>query len=257
MSVNTKINNQLVRSAGLYKASVPIGYGDCYSAVEREVGCWVDGRPIYQLTYYISALPSSVGATTYSVGTTNVERVWLKDCMIGIGNGFIVRNDQTAYSSFYTASITFRPSVTDGDVKIHCYNGQDRHTTDAYVTVRYIKSTDTPGSGMWLPNGNYAHHYSTDEQIIGTWIDGSTLYEKTWDFTNQLSVNSQTWTNTIISKSGFNTIIRAVGINIDGAVWDILGARASSSSSDYVQIYSTRNTNVNIKCLILQYTKTT
>lgn len=26
------------------------------------------------------------------------------------------------------------------------------------------------------------HHYSTDEQVVGTWIDGSTLYEKTIDF---------------------------------------------------------------------------
>ena len=23
------------------------------------------------------------------------------------------------------------------------------------------------------------HHYSTDEQVVGTWIDGSTIYEKT------------------------------------------------------------------------------
>ena len=27
------------------------------------------------------------------------------------------------------------------------------------------------------------HNYSTDEQVVGTWIDGSTLYEKTISFT--------------------------------------------------------------------------
>jgi hypothetical protein len=47
------------------------------------------------------------------------------------------------------------------------------------VTVQYTKTTDTAGSGQWTPQGVPAHHYSTDEQVVGTWIDGSTIYEKT------------------------------------------------------------------------------
>lgn len=31
-------------------------------------------------------------------------------------------------------------------------------------------------------SGELAHHYSTTEQVIGTWIDGKPLYEKTVDF---------------------------------------------------------------------------
>ena len=30
-----------------------------------------------------------------------------------------------------------------------------------------------------LYSGNASHNYSTDEQIVGTWIDGKPLYEKT------------------------------------------------------------------------------
>lgn len=30
-----------------------------------------------------------------------------------------------------------------------------------------------------LAQGGYAHHYSTTEQVVGTWIDGKPLYEKT------------------------------------------------------------------------------
>ena len=48
-----------------------------------------------------------------------------------------------------------------------------------YLTMQYTKTTDTAGSGKWTPQGVPAIHYSTDEQVIGTWIDGSTLYEKT------------------------------------------------------------------------------
>lgn len=28
--------------------------------------------------------------------------------------------------------------------------------------------------------GDNKHHYSTEEQIVGTWLDGSTIYEKTF-----------------------------------------------------------------------------
>lgn len=28
-------------------------------------------------------------------------------------------------------------------------------------------------------SGSSGHNYSTDEQVVGTWIDGSTIYEKT------------------------------------------------------------------------------
>ena len=190
MSVNVKENGSLTKVSGLYKVTTPIGYGDCYSTTEKEVGCFVDGKPVYQKTIYISALPSTVGSTTYSADTTNAERSWIMAGITGIGEGTRVRIDQDSYNSLKTASITWATSITDGDVKVVCYNGQDRHTTDAYITVQYTKSTDTAGSGMYLPNGDKAVHYSTDEQVIGTWIDGSTLYRKVINF-GQLPANSQ------------------------------------------------------------------
>ena len=114
---------------------------DNYLTTEHVVGTWIDGRTIYEITYYIASLPSSAGVTIYSVGTTGVDSCWLKDCIIGVGNGFIIRNDQSDYAAFKTASITFRPSVTDGDIKLNCYNGQNRSSTSAYVTIRYFKTT--------------------------------------------------------------------------------------------------------------------
>ena len=195
---------------------VPQGYGyeslgDCYSTEEREVGCWIDGKPVYQITYYISALPSTAGSTVYSTGITGVENVWLKDCIIGNSNGFNVRNDQDAYSSFRTASITFRPSVNDEESKINCYNGQDRHTQTAYVTVMYTKINDAAGSGTYLPNGDKSIHYSTDEQVIGTWVDGSTLYRKVINF-GQLPANSQKTVDHNISN--LNLVTKLYGVAV-------------------------------------------
>jgi hypothetical protein len=53
-----------------------------------------------------------------------------------------------------------------------------------YLTLRYTKTTDTAGSGQWTPQGVPAVHYSTDEQIVGTWIDRKPLYEKTFKIDN-------------------------------------------------------------------------
>lgn len=38
--------------------------------------------------------------------------------------------------------------------------------------------------------GSNMHDYSTDEQIVGTWIDGRPVYEKTFDFSNPVAGNT-------------------------------------------------------------------
>lgn len=38
--------------------------------------------------------------------------------------------------------------------------------------------------------GSNMHEYSTDEQIVGTWIDGRPVYEKTFDFSNPVAGNT-------------------------------------------------------------------
>ena len=44
-----------------------------------------------------------------------------------------------------------------------------------------------------VPDPNY-HVYSTDEKVVGEWIDGSTLYEKTFDLGTDLLVSTSSWT---------------------------------------------------------------
>ena len=41
------------------------------------------------------------------------------------------------------------------------------------------------------PDGNI---YSTTEHVVGTWIDGSTIYEKTLQFANDVEITNNTWT---------------------------------------------------------------
>ena len=68
-------------------------------------------------------------------------------------------------------------------------------TCDRVVfTLIYTKTTDTAGSGQWTPQGVPAHHYSEDEQVVGTWIDGSTVYEKVIDLGTNTNIDYQSWT---------------------------------------------------------------
>ena len=46
------------------------------------------------------------------------------------------------------------------------------------------------------------HHYSTTEQVVGTWIDGKPLYEKTISFTNQTATFSDFVTVEYIADVG-------------------------------------------------------
>lgn len=57
---------------------------------------------------------------------------------------------------------------------------------------------------MWYPSiGSSGHNYSTDEQIVGTWIDGSTVYEKTFD----IRTNAERISNTLFADLQISKII--------------------------------------------------
>jgi len=54
--------------------------------------------------------------------------------------------------------------------------------------------------------GDSQHHYSTDEHVVGTWINGSTLYEKTIKKQNISSVSSSTVLIPSSELTGMNII---------------------------------------------------
>lgn len=119
---------------------------------------------------------------------------------------------------------------------------------------------DVPSGG-----GSSGHAYSTTEQIIGTWIDGSTLYEKTYD-TGQLPNNTNkdiahgvTNLGHVISLVGFaerpsdNTKITLPLVNGQNISYQI----ETSVRGDNIRI-TTRidRTNFTISYMTMQYTKT-
>lgn len=62
-----------------------------------------------------------------------------------------------------------------------------------------------------IGSGGGGHAYSTTEQVVGTWIDGSTIYEKTL-FISALPSTTGDWVNYPHGISNFGRAISLSGI---------------------------------------------
>lgn len=150
----------------------------CYDTNEREVGCWIDGKPLYQRTFVYT--PSTTISTTTAITTlsSDIEVKDIKGVAVNTQNNRVL---PLCYSG-NNFGTNFATSASN-DLQIEIYGDTWGTNYTFHVTVLYTKSTDTAGSGQLTPTGFETHHYSTNEQIVGTWIDGKPLYERTWELT--------------------------------------------------------------------------
>ena len=147
-----------------------------YSFEEREIGVWTDGKPLYEKSYIVT--------TPDTINTVNQ--------IIEVPENSEIVNISGMYDNQFPINFYY-----DTDNRIETWlNNAKTHVVNrtpyslmlnlpGIVTLQYTKTTDAPGSGTWTPQGVPALHYSTDEHVIGTWIDGKTLYEKTILFNNE------------------------------------------------------------------------
>ena len=208
--------------------NIPSGSGSAYyspliySTDEREVGVWTDGKPLYQKTIILNSVVQCTSGswTDLSVSSLDIDKVI---CAESLGEDGVYWQAMSA--RYYQSSLNL-------------YNSRGSDVYIKYVTLRYTKTTDTAGSGSWTPSGVPAVHYSTDEQVVGTWIDGSTLYQKTIGIQSIPSNSSDTFSygiNNAVTIRDYKCMI----IYTDGGntlYWDINTPRPDSNNS---AIYST------------------
>ena len=220
-----------------------------YSDNERIIGVWRDNKPLYQKTLH--------GVGSYGAGVdvtvaipADVENLQIVGGFVDIGTDWLPLELTFGLGSPNTNGIYCYPNKTTG---IHIYSSAWTFT-EYVVTIQYTKTTDVAGSGNWNTDGVPTVHYSTSEQVIGTYL-GKPLYEITADFSTELTVPSNTFTNTEISTTDKKAIISVVGTNSTGTCWNFLSANCDNGS--YVQIYHTRSSAITLKTLTIRYTKTT
>lgn len=175
-----------------------------YSEEEREIGVWTDGKPLYEKTINLSGtftLNNNEWTNLVNLTDYSVDSVISCDMLFSSGNEQGVNDGRVRFS--YSSTTKYLRGAASTNTTIG----------NPTLTIRYTKTTDTAGSGTWTPQGVPAVHYSTDEQIVGTWIDGNTLYQKTLvfqapstrDYTQQplgVSVDYATVVDSAVIKNG-------------------------------------------------------
>ena len=121
-----------------------------------------------------------------------------------------------------------------------------------------LKPNDTD-AGVELP-----HAYSTTEQIVGYWIDGSPIYELTIEMGSYTSISSNG--NITISSSLWNETaipVNVVLINANGAsgsnkrnVWICEIAEIDVVTGE-MRIFNTRSSTMGFDTIVIQYVKVT
>ena len=146
---------------------IPDYLSSCYSTSERQIGCWRDGKPIYQKTFeFASPITVSYNSwtdTNISVSGNNIDKV-----ISAVGYNANEKAHWNVDTSLEVSSYVSLLTGRNGDT-----------ISVKYLTLQYTKTTDTAGGGEWTPHGTPTVHYSTEETCIGTWIDGKPLYQKT------------------------------------------------------------------------------
>lgn len=223
-----------------------------YSEEEREVGVWIDDKPLYQKT-----IPITKTSTATLVDISSLDIDTLVDC-----TGVEYPNDK---SFFLTLNYHENSNwycfleVVGTDLGVYCSDRDYNRTPNVLATIQYTKTSDVAGSGKYNTLGVPNEHYTTDEQIIGTWVDGKPLYEKTFTGLSQ-ATNGADWVtvqgvNIPSIKDLINTTAWASGGGGEQIKMALAECSAVSEGVRVTVISSAWNRTINK--MTVQYTKTT
>ncbi len=154
--------NNLEFTGDTLNASLPsfgvFNRSDLYDTTEKIVGKWIDGKPLYQKYTTFPSVSLARGGTWYdlvNVSDLNIET--LVNCNLYAGS--------SVWNGYYL-------NITNGVFRVFSFIGN--WICDAAI-LQYTKTTDSTNSYNFANENDY----STSEKVIGTWIDGKKLYQKT------------------------------------------------------------------------------
>ena len=170
-------SNGSYKAYGLTQGTNGIFTPIIYSDSERVVGVWRDNKPLYQRTWEFgsSILVSYSSWTNTTVDSSDIENI-------------------ITVKAKHADGMCFEGIMADPTVSGHTLVGLQttRNGAEANVktlTLQYTKISDVAGSGTWNTDGVPTVHYSTAEQVIGTYF-GKTLYQKSYSLTGGIAIGS-------------------------------------------------------------------
>lgn len=232
-----------------------------YSTEEQLTGKrWIDGKPLY-IKIIKQTLTFKSQISSLNINIPNVD--FIKYC---VDFNRINTNEHTQLNYVNTdSSYNIGGNFSNDDSKLNFWVGSNIIGRSYNITIiaEYTKTTDTELSPVSLPKIKSIHNYSTEEQIVGTWIDGKPIYEKVINSGYLANNNSITID---VSHLNINDVIQLKGIAFTDDKKQFRPITLGTSDSNAIRIDFTNN-NVRIitwsnwssynSFIIIQYTKTT
>lgn len=204
-----------------------------YDTAERMVGRWIDGKPLYQRSYVLEHAVA-LSTSDYTRVFTSPENVD-KQISVNISNPLVY-------------NVTVYPKADDIGMFATLYSAKTL-PANSVITIQYTKTTD---ASIAVGTEN---DYSTDEMIIGTWIDGKPVYQLTYALPSTVSIGASSWTAfSGISTADWDLVISAACIKYPGVTYPIGGSRMGPNNTFEAKAALA---GAEADILIIQYTKTT
>jgi len=134
-----------------------------YSLEEKVVGCWIDGRPLYEKTIKITT-PSDSNGVSYSTGLENINNAYVVGGFVLGTNGYTHPINMSVPVSNGT-QMSFCDIKTDGTAVYFRTNTTTLYNVEAFIVVQYTKTTDEENSftNDMLKNSYIELTYSNEE----------------------------------------------------------------------------------------------
>lgn len=223
--------------------------GDMYSTDEKMIGQWVDGKPLYQKVFSVVDTGNSSTHTITIPSTLNIESVvYFKAEKVCEGYGISIPYTESNHV------ITVSKPVTSGDI-VFTKDTATVWSGTYYLTMKYTKTTD---SSISIGDDT---DYSTEEKIVGTWIDGKPIYQITVSGLN-VTLKYNDW----LAVASIPNIYRIINVALYGDAgadthqlkFDTAGVEFVANDGEIRAEYTANPPSKRtVKTITIQYTKTT
>lgn len=235
-----KTSSDLGLQAEMQLSTMPTADADYLGKTVQYVGATENG---YTHNYFYECVSDGESTPTYSWQQSNVQP------SNGGGGGHTIEDSEGT-------DLTQRDTMQFGTG----FNATDDSENEkTVITPDVMQSGDMDDVLTPLPSvapKKEGIKYSTTEQVIGEWIDGKPIYQKTWTGLN-LSLEPNSWVNSGISNSGIEQAVSGYAYSdTNGVVFPVL-VNPKAIGKTTIQIAQTRATTITATHLTLQYTKTT
>lgn len=185
--------------------------------------------------------------------------------LTNLTNGQVLKYNSTTHkwenAEESGGSITIEPDFTSGErIAEFVINGVADELYGVPLTPYYntgVHVADYGNTPIYAPyfNVGNAVEYSTTEKVIGTWLDGRPIYQKSWELSTPKTIPSNTFTALV----SIGTEIRPIGFECmegDYTAWQTTSVY-NNTASGTLDCLNIRNRSIAIKWFTLRYVKTT